>query len=196
MYEAFSTDWLSWEAETLWQEIRRHYRTDKLGDHNRTKIQAIRTSQISDWPWTKWEIFCPIVQALNNNIPDFAVLRKPEPGQLMVAVDILNKLRDDVEWSDEVQGFAGAALLERGITYAPPPITFCQDEISRYLKEHKIPAKPQAVKDRFVAVAHQSAEEVELVESPVDVQVAKLIIARDYLMMRRSQLKAQLETLR
>ncbi len=196
LFERFSPDWLDWNFKTLWAEIRREFRTDKLSDHNRSKIQALRTALITDWVWTKWEIFCPIIQAFNNNIPDFAVMRKPEPGQLLVAVDILGQIRDDVEWSDEVQGFCAAALLERGLTYAPDPITFCQDEIVRYLKEHKIPAVPHTVGERFKALLKVPAAEVELVEDPVDVQVAKLIIARDYLQMRRSQLKVQLETLK
>lgn len=196
LFERFGPNWLPWHYDTLWMEISREFHTDKISDHTKQKVQAIRTALISDWVWTKWEVFCPVVQALNNNIPDFAIMRKPEPGQIMVTVDILKQVRDDEEYSDEVQGFCASSLLERGITYAPPPIEFCQDEIDRYLVENKIPAVPQDVGKRLREVEGTPVEEVELREDVVDVQVAKLLIARDYLKMRRSQLKVQLESMK
>ena len=42
----------------------------------------------------------------------------------------------------------------------------------------------------------QPAEDVVLGETPIDIQVAKLLIARDYMRMRHQQMLQQLKVLR
>jgi len=195
LIDRFDFAWFEWEPETLWAEIRLEFQTPAVDDHVRSKIQAVKTAHITDWVWTKWEVFCPIVQALNNNIPDFKVLRKPEPAQLLAAVDMLNDLRQE-EWSREVGHFIASALLERGIALAPPPIEFAQASIDQYLQDENIPTDTSALRKRYDEVLDTPLEEVELEETPVDVQVGRLVIAHDYMKMRRSQKNVQMETVR
>lgn len=196
LMDQYGTDWFEWEAETLWREIMDDFRTPSISDHVKSKIQAIKTIHISDWAFTKWEIFCPIVQALNNNIPDFEVLRRPTISQLFAAVDMMTMVRSDVPFSEEIQKFCAASLLDAGIICAVQPIAFCQDEILDFQKERGIEVDPQPVKDKYRKMMSVPAEEVVLEETPVDIQIAKLIVARDYLQLRRDQMKHQLRLLR
>ena len=52
------------------------------------------------------------------------------------------------------------------------------------------------MKERYKQFLSTPIEELELEENPIDVQVAKLIVARDYLALRRNQMKQQLRVLR
>lgn len=196
LLDRYKTDWLQWGPETLWQEIMRDFHAPSISDHVRSKIQAVRTIHISDWCFTKWEIFCLVIQALNNNIPDFEIMRRPTLSQLFAGIDMMTMIRKDVEFSQEVQQWCGASFLDEAVVYAPQPLSFCQDEIIEIQQELKVPADPAPVKARYRQLMDMPLEEVSLEENPVDIQVAKLLIARDYMNLRRTQMKEQLRTLR
>jgi len=205
LLKQYQADWFEWEASTLWKEIGEDFRVPSISDHAKTKIQAIKTLHINEWFWNKWEVFCWVTQALNNNIPDFQVMQKPSVAQLINAIDIATMVRSDEEFSLEMQGFVAAAVVEEGILYAPSPIAFCQDEIVQLLKELQI-ADGEAligqVQKRYREIKQISPEawaaspEPILHETAVDIQVAKLKVACDYLSLRRRQLKDQLRLLR
>jgi hypothetical protein len=196
LMDQYGVEWFEWEPETLWMEIMDDFRTPSISDHVRSKIQAIKTIHITDWAFTKWEVFCPIIQALNNNIPDFEILRKPTISQLFAGVDMMTMVRNDVEFSQEVQQFCAASMIDAGVVAAPQPIEFCQDEILELQKEIGVPVDPKSIRDKYRQMMSIPAEEVVLGVNPVDIQVAKLIVARDYLALRREQMKHQLRVLR
>jgi hypothetical protein len=62
--------------------------------------------------------------------------------------------------------------------------------------ETRLRHDPEAVQKRWDAVGHQPLEKIELEETEVDIQVAKLLVARDYMNVRRRQLTEQLVTLK
>jgi hypothetical protein len=201
----YDLDWLVWEAQTLWKEVKDDFRVPSISDHACTKIQALRTLHINEWFWTKWEVFCWITQALNNNIPDFHVIQKPSIAQLLAAVDISDMVRAGEEFTQEVKGWMAACLVDEGVFYAPNPIAFCQDEVVQLLMELKVEGAEQtiaAVQDRYrqiMALSEdqwQAAKEPILHENVIDVQVAKLKVAADYLAHRRHQLRDQLRLLK
>jgi len=201
----YNTDWFGWEAATLWKEIKEDFRVPSISDHTCAKIQAIKTLHINEWFWDKWEVFCWITQALNNNIPDFQVIQKPSIAQIMNAVDIASLVRSEEEFIQEVQSWVAASVVAEGVFYAPEPIEFCQDEILELMVETKID-NPEgsiaSVKKRFDEImslpeeAWGSGDEPILHETAIDIQVAKLKVACDYLALRRRQLKDQLRLLR
>lgn len=196
LIDRYGTDWFGWEPETLWAEIMDDFRTPSISDHVRSKIQAIRTIHISNWVFEKWEIFCPVIQALNNNIPDFEIMRKPTIAQLFAGVDMITMVRNDEVFSQEVQQFCGAAMLDDGVVAAPQPVAFCQDEILEIQEEMGVPVDPAPIREKYRQVVTLPADQVVLEETPVDIQVAKLLIARDYMRLRRQQMKEQLRVLR
>lgn len=198
LLKKYELDWYGWEYETLWQTIMHDFRVPSISDHAKSKIQAIRTIHINEWFWTKWEVFCWIIQALNNNIPDFQILQKPSTPQLLAAVDAATMVRDDEEFSHELKMFVAASVVDDGLLYAPRPIDFCQGEIVELLKVLKIndfESTIKAVEERWRGVLNRPSEEIELQETVVDIQVARLLVARDYLDLRRRQMKDQLRML-
>jgi hypothetical protein len=205
LLKQYQEDWFTWEAETLWKEIKEDFRVPSISDHSKAKIQAIKTLHINEWFWTKWEVFCWITQAVNNNIPDFQVLQKPSIPQLFNAVDIAGMVRKDEKFLPEIQMFVAAAIVDEGVVYAPEPVAFCQDEIVQLLGDQKIDGAEQlisSVKKRFEQIMKidpadwAAAKDPILQEVPEDIQSAKLKVAADYLSLRRSQLQHQLRLLR
>jgi len=213
----FGIVWLAWEAETLWSEIQRVFGQPPLPVHNKNKIQAVRTAHVVESPWEDWETFVVISQALNNNIPNFQILHKPTPAQIMNTVSILNRIRELI-FSDEVQKFIAACFLDESIYYLPEPVEFAQDEAAmlRYRcskcgnmdrddsndhcdicgapesalrKEAKFDWRPVA--KRFKNIVSKGEDRDELQETIEDIQVAKLLVARDYCNLRDQQLAEQ-----
>lgn len=200
----YKTEWFTWSPETLWKEIKEDFRVPSIHDHVKAKIQAMKTLHITDSFWKQWEVFCWINQALNNNIPDFRVLQKPSLSQLLNSVDIATLTRNDSVFALDIQDFVAAAVVEDGVFYVPEPIQFCQDEIETLLTRIQIEdasSTIKAVQKRFDELRSYgpdfwtSTTAPVLEENVVDVQAAKLLVAWNYLSMRRQQMQKQLELL-
>lgn len=222
LLDVFSVDWLAWEAETLWFEIQRVFKQSAIPVHNKNKIQAVKTAHLVESPWTDWETFTVLSQSLNNNIPNFMMLHKPTPAQIMNTVTILNKIRL-LEFSDEVQKFIAACFLDESIYYLPEPVDFAQDEAAmlRYrcsncgnidrddsneqcdvcgAPESSLKKEPKfdvaSVKARYNQILSQGEDRDELKETVEDIQVAKLLVAKNYLVTRNNQLSEQTKALK
>jgi hypothetical protein len=200
----YDLDWILWEPQTLWHEIKGDFRVPSISDHTCAKIQALRTLHINEWFWTKWEVFCWITQALNNNIPDFVALQKPSIAQLFNAVEISDMVRSGEEFSPEVQHWVAACMVDEGVFYAPKPISFCQEPLIQVLKDSKIEngeAIIAAVQNRYREIIKIPKEDWAkyptsiFTETTADIQTAKLKVANDYLILRQEQLKDQLRLL-
>lgn len=213
----FGAEWLEWEAETLWAEIQRVFKQPSIPVHNRNKIQAVRTAHVVESPWIDWETFVVVSQSLNNNIPNFQLLHKPSPSQIMNSVSILNRIAKRT-FSDEIQKFIAACFLDEGIYFLPEPVRFAQDEAAmlRYRcsecgnmdrddenEQCDVCGAPESalrkeskydvasVARRYQQILAQGEDRDELQETVEDIQVAKLLVARDYLAHRDQQLKEQ-----
>jgi hypothetical protein len=192
LLKKYNADWFEWQPETLWKEIKEDFRVPSISDHAKAKIQAVRTLHIGEMYWKNWETFCWITQALNNNIPDWHILQKPSLAQLMSSVDIAEMVRKGEVFALEVCSFVAASMLDEGVLYAPHPISFCQDEINRYLTDRGIKYSDieAEVQRKYREVIKTSG--ISLEETVVDIQVAKLKVAWDYQALRGRQLKEQL----
>lgn len=205
LLQQYGEEWMTWEPETLWREIMDDFRVPSISDHAKSKIQAAKTLHINEWYFDKWEVFCWVTQALNNNIPDFQVIQKPSIAQLFVSVDIATMVRNDEEFGAEVQMWVAASVLDEGVVYAPKPIAFCNDEIVQLLERSKLEDALKsipAVTERWRELGSMTDEAwgkingVALEENVVDIQVAKLVVAKRYMELRRRQLKEQLRILK
>lgn len=136
LFSEFGADWLDWDSEALWYEIeqdfsalfQKHY--DKphavtVSALNKNKIQAVRNLLMANGYWTEWNLFAPLTQALNNNIPDFYTLQQPTVAQMMSAVGMVAGIRKE-PFSEEVARFVAASALEQGVWFLPGPLSFAQ----------------------------------------------------------------------
>lgn len=193
LLKEYGVEWFGWEAQTLWAEILRDFRVPSISDHAKTKIQSVKTLHISESYWTEWEVFGWITQGLNNNVPDWQTIQKPSAGQLMNSLDVATMVRSGETFSAEVAGFVAGCLLDEGILYAPDELKMCQPYIDQFAAAKGLDGYVELVhevQDRYAQM--KGGAVFELQETPVDVQVAKLKVALDYLSKRRAQLKEQL----
>lgn len=219
LLDEYGTEWLEWEAETLYTEIKDDFRQPSISALNWQQIQAVKTCHVTPSPWKEWEVFAVVCQALNNNIPNFHTMQKPTIAQVMVAIDIMGKI-DEHSFSEDLEKFVAACFLDEGVYYLPPPANFGQDWAAepRYRctkcgkvdrddendicdscgapesflqKEYARDWRP--VKARYDEINAQGEDHDVLQENVVDVQVAKLLVARDYVLYRRQQLEEQLK---
>lgn len=218
LLEKYGLDWLTWEPETLWDAISEDFKTT-VSTNNASMIQAAKTCHLVETPWVAWEIFVPVCQAFNNNIPNFRTFFKPTIPQTMFAVEVMNSI-DDRKFSEELERFVAAVFLDASVFYLPPPVDFAQkmamqieyrcsrcgrvdlDDDNLMCDSCGAPQSalktipkwdPEPTKKRYEHILSQGEEHDVLQEKGVDVQVAKLLVARNYLDYRKKQLADQLK---
>ena len=217
LLDKYGPKWLTWEPETVWDEIADDYK-QTVSTHNASKIQAMKTLHVVEAPWKAWEVFTPVCQAVNNNIPDFKTLCRPSVPQIIYAVTLMNLVNSEEQFSEEVSKFIAACFLDDDVLYLPPPVDFAQDEAMmlryRCTKCGRIDVDednmmcdscgapqsalikeptwdPAPVKKRYDQIVSQGEDHDVLQESAVDIQVAKLLVAKLYTEFRMSQFKEQ-----
>ena len=125
LMKAFDLEWVEWEPEVLKEEIVKEFQATGVSHRNWGKIQACRTLMTSRGFWEEYNIFSPIIQALNNNDPSFDTLRRAEISQLMAGVDMAFGIERG-DFSDEIKGYVAACAIDAGIMFLPPPLDFAQ----------------------------------------------------------------------
>lgn len=176
----------TWEPETLWREI--SLLAGRMpSEAVRNKIQAIRTAHVQNTPYTEWEIFEKVIQALDGTIPRFDIMQPPSIPTLMASMDALWRIRAK-KLSDEVKRYCVAVFLNSGVLYAPPPL----DSIN-VLLTGATPLAGQMADE----VKHKMRSDLILQDNdPVDVQAAKLRAANEYMDTQRKTMLEQLAVLR
>lgn len=220
----YGPEWLAWEPETLWHEIEQDFRVTP-SVYARNKINALKTTHVVDTPWTEWEVFNQVALALTDVIPDFRVLQKPSPAQVISAVEVMGKIRP-LPFSEEVGRYVAACFLSESIYYLPPPVAFAQPyaEMPRYrcrrcgnvdtdtdnavcdscgapqeMLERTKRYDPEAVEKRYTEVMKERSTSGDwsiLQENVEDVQVAKLLQAKMRSQELSARLRSQMEAIR
>lgn len=129
LQEKFGPEWLFWESSTLRSEIITTFKATSISEQNWNKLQAVRTLFSSISFWYEWPVFEKIIQALNNNVPDFSVLQRCTLAQLMAGVDIVSQLRRE-EYRADVPQYVAACAVAEGVMYLPSPLDFARRELA------------------------------------------------------------------
>jgi hypothetical protein len=122
--------WLGWESETIELRVARDF--GEVSALNISKAQAMRTLHLVDSFWERWEVFVWCAMPLNSIFPDFHTMQVPSVLQCMVAADIASKVRDKMEWSDELKQYLAIVHLHDGIVAPQPPLSFVTVDASDF----------------------------------------------------------------
>lgn len=186
LLKAYGVDWFFWEMETL-----KHYIEDDfkpgLSSLNLEKLQAMRTLHLRPEFWERWEVFNPVVGALNNEYAEFELIRPPTVAHMMVAVDIANRVNDDVTFSSEVANFMGVVHRWDDILVPQAPL-----EMARVDTEG-LPLDVEEVRRLWPVV--QATGRVPQKVTIEHEQLRRMLLAREHLNESRDRLRAQLPVL-
>lgn len=177
--------WVTWLPESLWFNMEKNFKTS-ISSLAKDKINAMQTIHMVDSYWDDWEIFEKVTQALNNNIVRFDITQPVSLGQMMNSVSMVNGVRNDTEFSDEVSRYIGAMAAYNGIEYLPAPLNFAQKEIG---------AAPKDVVARLKDFQSAEAKVDDLKENAADIQALQILAAQSYVQYRKDQLKQQTQAL-
>lgn len=184
LLQKYGVEWMKWEPETLEASIPKDFDTQVLSDLNLSKIQACKTLHFVDTFWQRWEVFVWCAMPFNSVFPDFNVMQVPTVAQVLVAADVARRLRDDLQYSLEVETFIGVLHKHDGILIAQAPLEWIKVETDID------PAVLKKISERW---AHVRASGVPPKgDTMEDEQLRRLLVAHDFLEESRSRLHQQL----
>lgn len=100
---------------------------DKNTDISDDMIEAIKTCIVSDLPWADAFVFENVVDGLNGNpiIPETLTL--PPLEEICVAVIVMQVLKPDVDYSNDVKKYICTCAMSDGLTWLPEILLFAAD---------------------------------------------------------------------
>lgn len=123
---ALGKDWILWEPETLWAEIKGLGVT--LTEPLKAKIQAAKTLMTTDAFWRDHLAFEKVSVALNGGQPLFDQYQHPSPAMLARAITQASEVRKG-SFSDEVLKYIAAVAFEAGLLVLPEPLDVAQESL-------------------------------------------------------------------
>jgi hypothetical protein len=178
----YGPEWLGWEAATLRHRIPLEFKTPSVSELNIAKIQACRTLHLVDSFWERWEVFVACLLPFNGEFPDFRVMHAPTVAQCLVAADIANRIREDVEWSSEMKAYFKTVYHHDGVFLPLPPLDFVQLDVPEEIDEKELAQKWPAVRQ---------AGRPPKGDTFVDEQLRRLLTVNGYLEESRERLRQQ-----
>jgi hypothetical protein len=179
----YGPEWIEWEPETLQLVIPVDFSTPTLSDLNLSKLQACRTVHLVDTFWQQWEVFLACAMPFNSQFPDFRVMQVPTVAQVLVAVDIAHRIRDDVAWSNELKEYVATIYRHDGIFLPLPPADFVTLEAPEEIDQKALAARWNEVR---------STGKAPIGETHMDEQLRRLLAADGFLEESRTRLHHQL----
>lgn len=123
----YGGEWLFWEPETVRVSVSKD--VGGMSELAFSKLMAMKTLHVSDAPWKHWEAFLMCAMPLNDLFPDPDHMQVPSVSQVLVAVDIMKRVRD-VAWAQEVKLYIGVVHRHDGVLCTQPPIDFVEVDTS------------------------------------------------------------------
>ncbi len=185
LVQKYGADWLDWEPETIESAIVHDFAAGTVSDLNLAKINACKALHLVDTFWKRWEVFTWCAMPLNGLFPDFRHQQVPTVGQMLVAVDIANRIREDVAWSGELEAFMKTVYQHDGVLAPLPPADFFT------LCGHGHEAICHELDEKWPAVRASGKEPVG--DTMVAEQLRRMLHAYRYLEDSRARLRKQME---
>lgn len=179
----YGPEWLTWEPETLSVLVPEDFRTETLSELNLAKLQACKVLHLVDSFWQHWEVFLACAMPFNNLLPDFRVMQVPTAAQCLVAIDIATRIRDDMEWSEEVSLYIAKVFEHDGIFAPLQPADFITPEVPEVIDIQNVLERWPSIRAGGKAPSGTSHE---------DEQLRRLRTVHTFLEESRARLNQQL----
>lgn len=182
MIYTYGAEWLDWEPETVRWGTRNEL--GPMSDLAWHKLMACAALHRTNAFWQRWEVFTWCSMPFNNMPPDFDYHQVPTVADLLVAVDVANALRDDVQWSSEIRTYVQTAYKHDGLFMPLPPCDFVTLETSG------LPFNAANVSTLWPSVRRTGVVPPGLTDGDAD-QLQRMLLAYEYQAAARARLQAQ-----
>jgi hypothetical protein len=177
----YGKDWLSWEPETIWSEVKDDESLkEEIPRVNKDKVMAVRTAVKTDLPWKHLAVFENVALAFAGLVPRFDVMQPLEPYQIALGVDVLYQIHPGIDYDYDVRGYIAALLVHDGMSWAPPELFGDVEPMMKGLRPN------DEVADKVAAAWKDGSRPDEA--TAVGSQVATLVAIREYLEGMNEQL--------
>ncbi len=187
LLQRYGPEWMEWERETLTRRVPQDFHTAGISDLTFAKLNAVKTLHYVDTFWRSWEVFIACTMALNSLFPDFNIMQVPTVSQCAVAVDIADRVRGNMAWSDEMKAYLQTVFRFDGIFCAIDPLDFVEIDGEDYPVDCAEVAKlwPTVRKSGKPPTGDTSTAE----------QLRRLLIVQDSIREHRARIQSQLPLL-
>lgn len=116
MLEKYGEAWLVFLPETIRESIKKDFSIEP-SEILINKILATQLVVIN--PYLDWDKFENVINAFNNNIPDFTILEPPLLSELVWGYICIKSLRSDWEPSLEIKAYIESIMKYEGLLWCP-----------------------------------------------------------------------------
>lgn len=170
-------DFINWAFEALWMELKDE--GIEMPEENKDKLRAISTVFKGDAFYWDATLFENIVMAFNNLTAAVDRVQGATPGQISLGIlhsTMIHRGFHGAEtpqvYDNEPLSYMAVSCHAEGFVVAPEMLSSCQVRLDQH---NGFPNDMKAgVIERWEAVDKTDIDNIELTESPEDVQVAKL----------------------
>lgn len=187
---------LAWEPESVWLELADH--NIDMDQTNRDKLMAVSTLLQTGGIYWDAAALENTAMAFNDLpiAPD--AIQEASPAQLAWTVFeaelILHReMQETGEFDHEPSRYAAVSMFRTGHLVAPETLTFAQSELDK-LNQGNLDLKAK-VEKRWRGLDKSKLTELELAETPLDVQIGYLAACHLYIEGRARQLQRELNSL-
>jgi hypothetical protein len=184
LLKKYGPEWLTWEPETLMWRIPQDFKTAAVSDLNLHKVQAMKALHFNDTYWQRWEVFNWCTASLNGHYPNFDVMQVHTAAQLLISVDIANRVREDVPLTNEVKAFIAQSAKFDGVFFLPEPL----DDI-QIIPENDL-VNVTLIKENWPSV--RAADRAPTNDTILAEQLRRILAAYDLVRAERARLQQQL----
>ncbi len=171
-------DWVLWEPETLWAEVRRATGAAP-SEILKGKIQGIKTLLTTDAFWRDHLAFEKVVVALNNRVPTFDQYQHPSPAMIALAIAEAATIREG-KYSDEVLRYIATVCFNDGFVVLPKPLDIAQESLDELTRPIVGRQMREDLGRRLAELGENDVPEDMYTETVTGVQLARAQAVREY----------------
>jgi len=191
-----NNSFLAWEPESIWLELADND-IENFSRQNRDKILAIATLLMGDSFYWDALLFENTVLSFNNISIAPDAIQEASPGEISWGVfeaEILSQYAGyNGTYDYEPTRYTAASMHRDGLVLAPELLVFAQEELDKFNSDQK--ELQEIVSERWGAIDKDNLENLELSETPADVQIGRLASISIYVSNRANQLLKELSEL-
>lgn len=171
--QTYGRSWWDWEPETIWQTLQKDEGLE-ASEEIKNLIMALQVLVNTNYAHELWHVFENVGQALNGNVVNFAAIQPLELNEIALTLRVMNAIRPEQEFEDDICGYIAASAKESGVVYLPKDLFMhdCQgflDDLNNDI----------GLRDEVAAI--WPGKVTETTSPGADVQITRLNEIRNYI---------------